>query len=327
MRWVAIILFCAMALTARLALGGTFPLTDGTKITGEAVSINEYGVQFKPEDGTSPPRTAWAELTPEALKELMAEAKTDHDRELIEPMLENQPQEVKATEIVVKPIEEPARPSRNLGLTAMFGSPVGLFLLLVLYGANIFAAYEVAIYRHQAKQTVCGLAAIPLLGVLSPIIYIAMPPKIVAEESPVVMEQPAEAAAAESAGEEPASPTSPARERRPLAMPGATNAAGPGGAPAAAMPDAVVFARGEYSFNRRFFETKFAGFFRLIPTEAEKDLVLLFKTQRGDFIGRRITRITPSELDLQVFHGEATADEMIPFTEIMEVQIRHKDSF
>jgi len=88
----------------------------------------------------------------------------------------------------------------------------------------------------------------------------------------------------------------------------------------------VVFKRGEFSFNRRFFETKFAGFFRVVPSEAEKDLVLVFTAARGQFVGRRIMRITPNELYLQVFNNNASADEMIPFVEIAEVQIRHKDN-
>jgi hypothetical protein len=92
------------------------------------------------------------------------------------------------------------------------------------------------------------------------------------------------------------------------------------------VPEPIIFARGEYSFNRRFFETKFPGFFRAIRAEAEKDLVLLLKTSRGDFVGRRVTRITPNELYLQIFNNDATADEMIPFNEVMEVQIRHKDA-
>ena len=95
---------------------------------------------------------------------------------------------------------------------------------------------------------------------------------------------------------------------------------------AADFPEPIVFARGEYLFNRRFFETKFAGFFRIIPSEAEKNLVLVIKSARGQFVGRRITRATQSELYLQVFKNEATADEMIPFTDILEVQIRHKDT-
>ena len=95
---------------------------------------------------------------------------------------------------------------------------------------------------------------------------------------------------------------------------------------APALPEPIVFLRGDFSFNRRFFETKLAGFFRLVPSEAEKDMVIHIKSGRGDFTGRRITRINPTELYLQVFHDNATADEMIPFIEILEVQIRHKDS-
>ncbi len=62
-----------------------------------------------------------------------------------------------------------------------------------------------------------------------------------------------------------------------------------------------------------------------MPSPAEQDLRIHLKSSRGDFIGRRITRITPTELYLQVAKEDATADEMIPFTEILEVQVRHKD--
>jgi hypothetical protein len=115
--------------------------------------------------------------------------------------------------------------------------------------------------------------------------------------------------------------------RVPISMPGAEAAVEQAAvAEAGPLPAPIVFARGDYSFNRRFFETKFPGFFRAIRAEAEKDLVLLFKTSRGEFVGRRITNITPNELYLQVFNKDVTADEMIPFMEVMEVQIRHKDA-
>ena len=99
----------------------------------------------------------------------------------------------------------------------------------------------------------------------------------------------------------------------------------PAGAAAPVLPEPIVFRRADFSFNRRFFETKLAGFFRLVPSEAEKDMVIHIKSGRGVFTGRRIIKITPAELYLQVFHDKATADEMIPFIEILEVQIRHKD--
>jgi hypothetical protein len=216
---------------------------------------------------------------------------------------------------------------------AMFGSPVGLFILLVLYGANLYAAYEVAVYRGQPTSTVCGLAAIPFLGVLSPIVFIAMPNKV-ARLDWVPEEQSRFQAIAPptDVGPSPAENVPVALAPAPPARPATaykttyTTAASPGPEPAAAaLPEPIVFRRGDFSFNRRFFETKLAGFFRLVPSEADKDMVVFIKSGRGEFAGRRIIKITPNELYLQVFHDNATADEMIPFVEILEVQIRHKD--
>jgi hypothetical protein len=52
----------------------------------------------------------------------------------------------------------------------------------------------------------------------------------------------------------------------------------------------------------------------------------VIKASRGEFVGTRISRITPNELYLQVTKDNASAEEMIPFAEIAEAQIRHKDS-
>ncbi len=329
MRSFGVILVCWLVATGRVANANPYPLTDGTTISGEPISLNELGVQFKQDDDNILPRTPWDKLTPAALLELNATAKSSHDKELLEPMLDNLPQAAaKRKEIVVKPITPPKRPTRHLGVFALFGSPVGLFILLVLYGGNLFAAYEVAFYRFQRPSTVCGLAAIPLFGVLSPIIFLAMPPRTLTQEAneaePAAPDEQALPPAEPGAAPPPNRPAA-ARDRKPLAMPGAPAQPAPA-APAAALPAPIVFARGEFLFNRRFFETKFAGFFRVVPTEAEKDLVLLVKSGRGEFVGRRITRATQTDLYLQVFNDTATADEMIPFVEILEVQIRHKDS-
>ena len=318
MRRFVIALVCWLAMLASAATAGTFPLTDGTKITGSPDSILEKGVVFQLQGGELSPRIEWDKFTPEALKELMAEAKNDTQRALLEPLVENNPQDVaKRKEIVIQPIQTPERPKHGGGIFALFGSPVGRVILLVLYGANLFAAYEVSVYRRQPTATVCGWAAIPFFGVLSPIIYGAMPTRIPPTESPPETAAPAEEAAA-AAGSE----SAPA----PEAARGDSMAAPPPAAPAPVLPEPVFFRRGEFSFNRRFFETKFAGFFRVIPSEAEKDLVLLIVAARGQFAGRRIMRVTPDELYLQVVRNNASADEMIPFAEIAEVQIRHKDS-
>jgi hypothetical protein len=329
MRRFGSILFCVLALAAVAATAGTYKLTDGTQIIGEPLSLKENGIEFKQSDDSVTPRYSWDKLTPEALKALYAEVKSPHDRDLLKPLVENLPEDtVKTTELVVKPVETPTRPTQHTGVFAMFASSVGLIIVLILYGANVFAAYEVALFRQQPISTVCGLAAVPILGVLSPIIFIAMPTKAAPQE--IGESAPAPAAAEGVPAAEPvaqASRGAAAPSRAPIAMPGVEASPAEEEPPAAAaLPEAIVFTRGEYSFNRRFFETKFPGFFRAIRAEAEKDLVLLLKTSRGDFTGRRITRITPNELYLQIFNNDVTADEMIPFIEVLEVQIRHKDA-
>jgi hypothetical protein len=330
-RKLGVIVILWLIAATSIALAKPYPLTDGTTIMGEPINLNDEGVQFKADDDTNLPRTPWDKLTPAALLQLNADAKSPHDKALLAPLVDYLPQPpAERKEIPVKPITPPVRPTGNLGLFALFGSPVGLVILLVLYAANLFAAYEVALYRFQPVATVCGLAAIPFFGVLSPIIYLAMPSR----PRPEAME-PAPAGPTAVIPMAPSPPPTAVGEPaapQPWSSPNtsaAAEAAAPEtatAAPAANLPQPLVFSRGEYMFNRRFFETKFAGFFRIIPTEAEKDLVLLVKSTRGEFVGRHITRTTPAEFYLQVFKNDATADEMIPFAEVLEVQIRHKDT-
>lgn len=319
MRRFVITLLGWMAMTASVASAGTFPLMDGTKIVGSLDSIADKGVVFTLDNGEPSSRIEWDKFTPEAFTELMAEAKTDKDRALLEPFIEAIPQEVaKPKEIVIKPVQFPDRPKRGGGIFALFGSPVGWFILLVLYAANLFAAYEVCVYRRQPAATVCGLAAIPFFGVLSPIIYGAMP----TQKPPPESREPAAPVEEEAAPPQAAAVPNAPRASDAPGSPGSV----PAPAPAPVLPEPIVFQRGEFSFNRRFFETKFTGFFRVVPTEAEKDLVLLIKASRGQFVGRRISRITPNELGLEIVKNNVTAEEAIPFLEIAEVQIRHKDS-
>ncbi len=328
MRRIFITLICWTALIAPLAEAGTFPLTDGTKIVGSPESINDNGVVFQLESGDYSPRLTWDKFTPEALKELIAEAKKESERALLEPMAQSLPQEVaKRQEIVIKPIQTPERPKYGGGIIALFSSPVGWLLMVVLYGANLFAAYEVCIYRHQPPGRVCGLAAIPFFGVLSPIIYGSMPTQVPPPEI-LASAPPHEAAATASEATTAPGTPAPAASYAASAATGAVTreATTPAAAPAPVLPEPVIFQRGEFSFNRRFFETKFAGFFRVIPSEAEKDLVLVFKAARGQFVGRRISRITPNELALEVVKNNVSAEEVIPFSEVAEVQIRHKDT-
>ncbi len=64
----------------------------------------------------------------------------------------------------------------------------------------------------------------------------------------------------------------------------------------------------------------------MVPGEAEKDLVISIVSARGTYVGPRLTRVSPNDLTLLVVKGGASQDVLIPFGEISEVKIRHKDA-
>jgi hypothetical protein len=92
------------------------------------------------------------------------------------------------------------------------------------------------------------------------------------------------------------------------------------------LPQTTTFQRGQFTFNRRFFETKFSGFFGVVRRDADKDMVLVIKAARGEYVGQRISRIAANDLHLQVQRGPASEEVMIPFQEMQQIQLRHKDS-
>jgi len=93
-----------------------------------------------------------------------------------------------------------------------------------------------------------------------------------------------------------------------------------------AVPEPVVFQRGQFTFNRRFFETKFPAFFGVVRKDADRDMVLLIKAARGLYTGERISRIASNDLHLQVRKGNASEEVLIPFSEIQEIRLQHKDA-
>ena len=196
-----------------------------------------------------------------------------------------------------------------------------MFTLLLVYGATIYAGYEVAIFRARPPMIVAGLSAIPGLGILAPIIFLSMPTRLKAS------------AAAEATPEAAATPAAAAVEEEVNPM-HADGAAHPSGLKLhtdaqeakSTRPETVTYQRGQFTFNRRFFETKFPGFFGVVRREVEKDLVLVIKSSRGEFLGQRISRIAASDLHLQVQKGHATEEVLIPFQEIQEIRVKHKDA-
>jgi len=262
--------------------------------------------------------------------DLRAFAKDPKVQPFVEPFIEiTQADKIKKTEVNIKQPPRLEQPPKQSFFGAMFSSGLGLLLILLVYAASIYTAYEVAIFRAQPPLIVCGLAAIPVLGVLSPIVFLSMPTKVQATEAPpqAVPEEAAEAAAAAAAaaatGEEAVNPMLAAGVEHPSGLKLAHTEPQKS---KSALPAATVFQRGQFTFNRRFFETKFPGFFGVVRRDADKDMVLVIKSSRGEYAGERISRIAANDLHLQVQRGHATEEVLIPFQEIQQITLKHKDA-
>lgn len=326
-----------------IARADTFQLNDGTTLAGDVVSANETGLRVRLPDGTYSDVVPWTKFSQDDLKKL---AKNPKYEPFVAPNIEiTEQQRIQKTEV---PITEPKRLKRVTSgslFGAMLSSSVGLFVILILYGAGIYAAYEVAIFRRRPPALVCGLAAVPAIGLLSPILFISLPTQARRSEEE----------------DENYQSDAPAAEAPSFTVPGTPEAAQPGAAaagaagtplagaaaiapetstietgglklhhepppPTAALPPTQVFQRGAFMFNRRFFETKFPGFFGIVRRDAEKDMLLVIKAARGEYVAERISRISANDMHVQVRKDHATEEVMVPFTEIKEIKLKHKDS-
>ena len=292
------------------------------------MTANDQGVQIKVGEGDYQ-RVPWASFSQDDLRNFN---KNQRMQPFVEPFIEvTQEEKIKKTEVNIKEPPRLQRPARQSLLGSLASSTLGLFVLLVLYGANIYAAYEVAMFRAQPPGLVCGLAAVPFLGVLSPIVFLSMPTRF----AKTAAELREEAAAAQSAAE----PTGPAGSAAAPAAddlnPMRGQAEHPGGLKLAqteaghakpAVPDTVTYQRGQFTFNRRFIETKFPGFFSVVRRDADRDMLLAIKTSRGEYVGQRISRIAANDMHLEIQRGGATEEVLIPFQEIQQIQLKHKDA-
>ena len=319
-RRLLLILPLLLGFSSAVLWADTFKLTNGETVNGEVLptSANDQGVQVKVGDGEYQ-RVPWANFSQDDLKNF---AKNQRMEPFVEPFIEPNPEEkVKRTEVNIKAPPKLERPARQSLFGAFFSSGLGIFVMILLYAANIYAGFEVAIFRAQPPLLVCGLSAVPFLGILSPIIFLCLPTNVKATP--------------------PAVETAPA-EPKPLAAAAATpdvnpmlgeGVAHPGGLKLAhteetksTLPETITYQRGQFTFNRRFFETKFPAFFGVVRREADKDMVLVIKSNRGEYTTQRISRIAANDLHVQVQKGAATEEIMVPFQEIKELRLKHKDA-
>ena len=310
-------------LPAGIGWADEFKLANGNILRGELASADEDGLVVKLDVGGFSKREPWINFPQETLKEL---ARNPKAAPLVEPFIELEPEQIKAKEkqkeIVVKPVSERMeRPIPKPNLAAAFITPIGLTILAVLLLANLYAAYEIAFFRQQPVPLVCGLSV--LFPLLAPLIFLCLPTRLPGSEAEAITAAPEAAGAGAVHGGAKAKTTStfPAAPARGLSLAAASKQEA-----ASAQTQPQTYTRGEFTFNRRFFETKFPGFFRMVPSEAEKDLVIVIKAVRGEYVGKRISRISMNEMHLQLQSGNASAEVMVPFVEIQSVQIRHKDA-
>ena len=316
----------AFALLTSQVQADTFKLTSGESVSGEVLptTANEQGVQVKVGEGDYQ-RVPWTSFSQDDLRNF---AKNQRMEPFVEPFIEvTQQEKIKRTEVGIKPPPRLERPARQSLLAALGSSTLRVLVLLILYAATVYAGYEVARFRAQSPILVCGLSAVPLLGLLAPIVFLSMPTRI-----PKTAAELREAEAASQAAAEPISPPAPAAgEVNPMQG----QAQHPGGLKLAqteaghakpSIPETITYQRGQFTFNRRFIETKFPGFFGVVRRDAERDMILVFKTSRGEYSGQRISRIAANDLHLEIQRGAATEEVLIPFQEIQQIRLKHKEA-
>jgi hypothetical protein len=289
----------------------TFSLADGTSLTGDIVQFNDVGIIFRTPDDKYTERMPWTKFSQDGLKQLSA---ADPKIEpLVEPFIEiPESERPPKPEIKIQDVTRLELPPKQSLIGALFSSSVGLVALLLIYAANIYAGFEAAIFRVRPIGLGIGVAAV--LPVLGPVIILSLPTVVQTEAAPAE-------SVIESEEQKFSVPGTPSVEEINIV---AASWQAPGTASGA--PPAQVFQRGQFTFNRRFFETKFPGFFSVVRRDIDKDMVLVVKTMRGEFLVQRIVRIAQDDVHFQITKGEASYEEMVPFAEIQEIQLKHKDA-
>jgi hypothetical protein len=274
----------------------TLTLTDGSTQTGDIIKFDDNGLLLRAGDAYTP--VPWGKLSQESLKQLA-------DNPKIKPLVDvfiqpDESQRPPQPEIHVNPVSRLERPANPSLFGGLMGSSVGLFILLVLYAANLYAAFEVAIVRARPVLQVIGLSA--LLPVIGPVIFLALPMKVEVSEGQKAEEAlAAEVAAAHKAPEE-------------------IQIVEASWRPEEKKPEMQVFARGKFTFNKRFVETKFAGFIGEPKGDALK-FSMEVKTGRTQFAVARIMQVTATDVAFETIPPGQTT---VPLADILEIKLDPK---
>ena len=299
--WAALLSFDAQ--------GATFRLEDGDVFEGRPVIPPENeGLVIQLDVGGFSKRIPWNRFDQTTLKEMVQDQRL---RDFVDPFIDLTPEQFeralprRGQPVTVREVPRLERP-KNPGFFSAITTTGGLLFVGVFYLANLLAAYEVAVFRRRPVLLVCGVSAI--LPVAGQLVFLSLPTSVgpAVEASPdarggPVEESPVAAAAAPAAG---------------LGLASAQEASSAKGG-----LDGVHYKRGEVSFDRRFFETKFAGFFRTNLAEPEKSYSIIVRAGSKELVAARISRISFNEVQFQLVKG---GEGGFDFSEISEVLLRKK---
>ena len=298
---------------ARSGAAATFELENGNTFYGEVSTLDEDGLVIRMEEdiGGFSERIELVYLSQETLKQL---AENPKHKPFVSPFIEMPEEEMAQPPVIVpKPVDRLSRVS-GVSFFSAFASPIGALFLLAFYLGNLLAAYETAIYRGRSVPLVCGLAVIAPIA--TPIIFLSLPAAEGSYADPSWEEKAEEAP-----------PPVPKESPRPVGI--SANKPSKLGLRQSAAPQSgqeatpSSYTRSNTEFNRRFFETTFSEFFRIVPSPSIKDMVIEFKGTKKELIAKRITRISANEIHLQLLSGKKEA--AMRFGEIVQVNLRHKN--
>ncbi len=300
MRKFLILFSLWLGLAASAVAAETWTLTDGTSVSGDVVSgkIDDNGVMIHT---TADAYTtfAWARFSQDALKQLSANPKI---KSFVDPFINPTAAErPPKPEIKVHPVTRMALPEHPSIFGGLVHSSVGLFILLVIYAANLYAAFEVAVVRGKPIGAVMGLSAV--LPIIGPIIFLTQPIKAPPTEE-------------ETAGE--GTPAAGAPGARPEEIQ-IVAASWQGGTQEEKKPQPQVFSRGKFTFNKRFIETKFAGFIGE-PKGDAKNFTMELKTLKETLAVECIKQVGATETILETPNGQVT----VPFADVLEIKLNPK---
>ncbi len=293
-----ILLSLCIAFLALAAKADTFTLTDGGSVTGDIVKFDDYMMMLHTSTDTYT-NVPWGQLSQNSLIQLSDNPKI---KPLIAPFILPTTSVAPPPPITIHPVNKvnfPEHPSLIVGLVT---SPLGIFILLLIYGANLYAAYEIALMKLRPPGPVMGLSAV--LPIIGPIVYLKKP----------VLEQKA-------ADDLPPEPAFPEGEQTPEEIQIVEASwKSEEEKPKEKKIEAQVYARGKFTFNKRFIETKFASYLGDGKSGDAAKYTMELKTLKDQLVVERIMQVAATEVILETTRGQVT----VALGDISEIKLNPK---